>query len=520
MMHGPEKSDHAIVAVKPANKAEGPSAARPAEEKHAAEPGERRAGTKGNADQQSTCRTQSRESVSQALERIRKLARERKKEKFTALFHHISIDLLEVAFDELKADAAPGVDRVTWEDYEANLEDNLENLHDRVHRGAYRALPSRRVYIPKPDGRQRPLAVAALEDKIVQRATATLLNAIYEVDFLGFSYGFRPGRGAHDAMDALCVGIHGKKVSYILDADIRSFFDEINQEWLIRFLEHRIGDRRIIRLIQKWLKAGILEDGIVTVSEKGTGQGSVISPLLANIYLHYALDLWARRWRRREATGDMINVRYADDFIIGFQHEHEARRFLDELRERLGKFALSLHPEKTRLIEFGRFAAERRQRRGLGKPETFNFLGFTFACGKTRSGKFQIKRKTRADRMRAKLQEIKGKLRRCMHEPIPEQGKWLKQVVRGYFNYFAVPTNGRALDIFRHHVTNLWRRTLRRRSQKDRITWERMTQLADAWLPKPTIVHPWPSDRFAVRHPRWEPYAGKLHVRFCAGGVR
>jgi group II intron reverse transcriptase/maturase len=519
MMNGPEKSDHAIVAVKPVNKAEGPSAARTAGEKHAAEPVERRAGTKGNADQQSTRRTQRRESVSQALERIREVARERKKEKFTALFHHISIDLLEEAFDELKVDAAPGVDQRTWKDYEANLEDNLDDLHDRVHRGAYRALPSRRVYIPKPDGRQRPLAVAALEDKIVQRAVAAMLNAIYEEGFLGLSYGFRPGRGAHDAMDALCVGIHSKKVSYILDADIRSFFDEIGQEWLIRFLKHRIGDRRIIRLIQKWLKAGILEDGVVTVSEKGTGQGSVISPLLANIYLHYALDLWAVR-RRRELTGDMIIVRYADDFIVGFQHEHEARRFLDELRERLGKFALSLHPEKTRLIEFGRFAAERRERRGLGKPETFNFLGFTFACGKTLSGKFQIKRKTRQDRMRAKLREIKGALRRCMHQPIPDQGTWLRQVIRGYFNYHAVPTNGRALDVFRHHVTDLWRRTLRRRSQQDRITWERMTQLADAWLPKPIILHPWPSDRFAVRHPRWEPYAGKPHVRFCAGGVR
>ena len=283
------------------------------------------------------------------------------------------------------------MDRLTWRDYEADLERKLEDLHDRVHRGAYRALPSRRVYIPKPDGRQRPLAVAALEDKIVQRAVVTLLNAIYEEDFLGFSYGFRPGRGTHDALDALCVGIDSKKVSFILDADIRSFFDEIDQEWLIRFLEHRIGDRRIIRLIQKWLKAGILEDGVVSVSDRGTGQGSVISPLLANIYLHYALDLWAVRWRRREATGDMIIVRYADDFIIGFQHESDARRFLDEMRERLGKFALTLHPEKTRLIEFGRFAAERRKRRGLGKPETFNFLGFTFICGKTRAGKFQIK---------------------------------------------------------------------------------------------------------------------------------
>jgi RNA-directed DNA polymerase len=519
MMHGHEKSDPAIVAMKPANKAEGSSAARTAGEKHAAEPVERRARTKGNADQQSTCRTQSRESVSQALERIRKVARERKKEKFTALLHHISIDLLEQAFDELETDAAPGVDRVTWEGYEADLERNLTDLHDRVHRRAYRALPSRRVYIPKPDGRQRPIAVAALEDKIVQRAVAAVLSAIYEEDFLGLSYGFRPGRGAHDAMDALCVGIHSKKVSYIVDADIRSFFDEINQEWLIKFLEHRIGDRRIIRLIQKWLKAGVLEDGVVTVSDQGTGQGSVISPLLANIYLHYALDLWSVH-RRGTLTGDMIIVRYADDFIIGFQHEHEARRFLDELRERLGKFALALHPEKTRLIEFGRFAAERRERRGLGKPETFNFLGFTFACGKTRSGKFQIKRNTRRDRMRAKLREIKGKLRRRMHEPIPDQGEWLRQVIRGYFNYFAVPTNGRALDVFRHHVTDLWRRTLRRRSQKDRITWARMTKLVDDWLPKPIILHPWPSDRFAVTYPRWEPYAGKPHVRFCAGGAR
>ena len=510
MMHGRGKSDSIIVAEKPANNAE----------QSAAEPVEPRVETKGNASQQSTRRTQSRESVSQALERIRKVARERKKERFTALFHHISTDLLEDAFDELKADAAPGVDRLTWRDYEADLERNLEDLHDRVQRGAYRALPSRRVYIPKPDGRQRPLAVAALEDKIVQRAVVALLNAIYEEDFLGLSYGFRPGRGAHDAMDALCVGIHSKKVSFILDADIRSFFDEISQEWLIRFLEHRIGDRRIIRLIQKWLKAGVLEDGVVSVSDRGTGQGSVISPLLANIYLHYALDLWAVRWRRREATGDMIIVRYADDFIIGFQHENDARRFLDEMCKRLGEFALSLHPEKTRLIEFGRFAAERRKRRGLGKPETFNFLGFTFICGKTRQGKFQIKRKTRGDRMRAKLREIKETLRQRMHQSIPTQGKWLGRVVRGYFNYHAVPTNGRALDVFRHHVTDLWRRTLRRRSQKDRITWARMTKLADDWLPRPMILHPWPSDRFAVTHPRWEPYAGKPHVRFCAGGAR
>ena len=520
MMHGHEKSDPAIVARKPVNKAERLTAGQSAAEPTAAEPVEPRAGTKGNADQQSTCRTQSRESVSQALERIRKVAKERKKEKFTALFHHISIELLEQSFFELKEDAAPGVDRLTWTDYEIDLERKLKDLHERVHRGAYRALPSRRVYIPKPDGRQRPLAVAALEDKIVQRAVAKLLNAIYEEDFLGLSYGFRPGRGTHDALDALCVGIHSKKVSFILDADIRSFFDEINQEWLIRFLEHRIGDRRIIRLIQKWLKAGVMEDGVVTVSDRGTGQGSVISPLLANIYLHYALDLWALRWRRREVTGDMIFVRYADDFIVGFQHESDARRFLDEMRERLGKFALSLHPEKTRLIEFGRFAAERRKRRGFGKPETFNFVGFTFICGKTRAGKFQIKRKTRRDRMRAKLTMIKEEMWRRMHQPIPQQGKWLWYVVNGYFNYHAVPTNARALHVFRHQIADLWRRTLRRRSQKDRMTWERMTQLVDDWLPKPIILHPWPSERFAVTHSRWEPYAGKPHVRFCAGGAQ
>jgi len=440
--------------------------------------------------------------VSQALERIRKVARERKKERFTALFHHISIDLLEEAFFNLKENAAPGVDRLTWQDYEADLEGNLEDLHDLVQRGAYRALPSRRVYVPKPDGRQRPLAVAALEDKIVQREVVALLNAIYEEDFLGISYGFRPGRGTHDALDALCVGIDSRKVSWILDADIRSFFDEISQEWLIRFLEHRIGDRRIIRLIRKWLKAGTLEDGVVTVSDRGTGQGSVVSPLLANIYLHYALDLWAVRWRQREAMGDMIIVRYADDFIVGFQHESDARRFLDAMRERLGKFVLTLHPEKTRLIEFGRFAAERRKRRGLGKPETFNFLGFTFICGTTRTGKFQIKRRTRRDRMRAKLKMVQEEMWRRMHQPIAIQGKWLSYVVNGYFNYHAVPTNFRALVAFRSEIARRWRRVLTRRSERTKLNWKEMNRLLDDWLPKPRILHPWPDQRFAVRYPR------------------
>ena len=491
-MHDQEKSDSAIVAVKSPNKACSPGA-------EAAEP---RAGTKGNADQQSTLRTQSRDRVNQALSRVRQAARQRKKEQFTTLLHHINIDTLRTAFYALKRKAVAGVDGMTWQDYEADLEPWLEDLHQRVHRGAYRPQPSRRTYIPKADGRQRPLAIAALEDKIVQGACAMVLGAICEEDFLGFSYGFRPGRGPHDASDALAVAITSRKVNYILDADVRDFFGSVSQEWLIRFLEHRIGDKRIIRLIRKWLRAGILEDGIVTVDDRGTGQGSVISPLLANIYLHYVLDLWAERWRRREAHGDMIIVRYADDLVAGFEHEDDAGRFLDAMRERFEAFALSLHPEKTRLIEFGRHAATRRALRGLGRPETFAFLGFTYICGRSRRGSFQLQRKTRRDRQRAKLQDIKAELRRRMHQPIPLQGSWLKQVVTGYFAYYAVPTNARSLCAFRHYVTDLWRRTLRRRSQKDRFTWARMTQLAAGWLPEPRILHPWPDQRFAVKHPR------------------
>jgi group II intron reverse transcriptase/maturase len=521
MMHGHEKSDPAIVAVKPANNAADPAAERSAQGPTAAEPVEPRAGTKGNGGPaKHASGAGSGLSVSQALERIRRVAKERKEERFTALFHHLNVALLGEAFHALKRDAAPGVDGLTWQDYEAELEPRLADLHERVRRGAYRALPSRRRYIPKPDGRQRPLAVAALEDKIVQRAVATLLNEIYEEEFLGFSYGFRPGRGAHDALDALVVGIDSKRVNWVLDADIRSFFDEISHFRLVELLEQRIGDPRIIHLIQKWLKTGVLEDGIVTESDKGTGQGSVVSPLLANVYLHYVLDLWAQSWRQHAATGDMIIVRYADDFIVGFEHEADARRFLDELRERLKENALTLHPDKTRLIEFGRHAARRRAQRGLGKPETFNFLGFTFICGKSRRGKFLIKRKTRRDRLRAKLRMIKEAMWRRMHEPIPEQGKWLGQVVRGYFRYFAVPTNGRALQMFRDEVIRRWHRTLNRRSQESTLTVERMKKLAGEWLPQPTTLHPWPNQRFAVTHPRWEPYAGKPHVRFCAGGAR
>jgi RNA-directed DNA polymerase len=490
--HEPEKSDSVVVAVKPANKAA----------RAVAELAEPRTETKGNADQQSTRRAQDRESVSQALERVRQAARQRKKEKFTALLHHIGPAMLRMAFYAIKRDAAPGVDGMTWETYEQDLDLRIEDLHVRVKSGAYRALPSRRSYIPKEDGSKRPLAVAALEDKIVQRATAAVLSAIYEEDFLGFSYGFRPGRSQHDALDALIVGITSKKVNFILDADIRSFFTEVSQEWVVRFLEHRIGDKRIIRLVQKWLRAGVLEDGIVTVEETGTGQGSVISPLLANVYLHYVFDLWAARWRRREAAGDMVIVRYADDTVIGFEHEADARRFWEAMRERLREFSLSLHPDKTRLIEFGRHAAQNREKRGLGKPETFKFLGFVLICGKSRRGGFLIRRKSRRDRMRAKLQEIKEGLRQRWHLPISETGQWLGQIVAGYFAYHAVPTNSAAIGAFRYHVTVLWYRRLCRRSQTARLTWSRMGQLADAFLPRPRILHPWPNVRFAVRHPR------------------
>jgi len=497
MMNGREKSDSAIVAMKPANKAGRP----------AAEWVERRAGTKGNTDQPRTPRAQNRSGVSQGLERVRQAARQRKKERFTALLHHVTVDLLRESFYALKRKAAPGVDGLTWPDYEAELEDNLQDLHARVRRGAYRALPVRRRYIPKPGGKQRPLGIAALEDKIVQRAVVVVLNAIYEEDFLGFSYGFRPKRSQHDALDALAVGICNTPVNWILDADIRSFFDSVSQEWLVRFLEHRIGDQRIIRLVRKWLKAGVLEEGEWSVSETGTPQGAVASPLLANVYLHYVFDLWAERWRRREATGNVIMLRYADDIVVGFQHEADARRFWDAMRVRFEQFSLALHPDKTRLLEFGRHAAAKRKQRGLGKPETFTFLGFIHICGKSRRGAFQLQRKTRGDRMRAKLQEIKVQLRQRMHDPIPVQGRWLKQVVTGFFAYYAVPTNAKALGAFRHYVTDRWRRTLRRRSQKDGLTWARIRKIADAWLPQPRILHPWPDQRFAVTHPRWEPSA-------------
>jgi group II intron reverse transcriptase/maturase len=496
--------------MKPANKAGQPTAER-------VEP---RAEAEGNTSEPRTRRTPSRESVPQGLDRVRQAAKERKKERFTALLHHVNVDLLRDAYFWLQRNAAPGVDGVTWQEYAQNLEANLVDLHARIHRGAYRALPSRRKYIAKPDGRQRPLGIAALEDKIVQRALVEVLNAIYEEDFLGFSYGFRPGRSQHDALDALATGITRTKVNWILDADLRSFFDSVSHEWLVRFMEHRIGDPRVIRLIRKWLKAGVMEEGLLTPTEAGTPQGAVASPLLANVYLHYTFDLWAQRWRQHHAHGIVIFVRYADDIVAGFEHKADAQRFHADLQQRMEQFALSLHPDKTRLIEFGRFAAENRARCGLGKPETFNFLGFTHICGRSRKGLFQLKRKSRRDRMRAKLRAINEELRRRMHEPIPQQGQWLGRVVRGYFAYHAVPTNVASLSAFRHHVEDLWRRALRRRSQKDHTTWDRLARLAADFLPAPRILHPWPDARFAVIHPRWEPGARIAPAGICAGGVQ
>ena len=446
--------------------------------------------------------TQSGARVSQGLAGVRKVAKENKETKFTALLHHLTVDLLRESFYALQRKAAPGVDGLRWQEYETGLEGRLADLHGRVHRGAYRALPSRRVYIPKADGRQRPLGVAALEDKIVQQAVVIILNAVYEEDFLAFSYGFRPGRSQHQALDALSYALTQKKVSYVLDADIRGFFDTISHEWMLRFVQHRVADRRILRLIQKWLKAGVLEEGNWSETERGTPQGAVISPLLANIYLHYVFDLWVNLWRKQQAYGDVVVVRYADDTVLGFQYQPEADRFLEDLRKRLAKFGLELHPGKTRRIEFGRFAQERREKRGEGKPETFDFLGFTHISGKNRNGTFIVRRRTIAKRLRGKLRELKQQLRRRRHEPVADTGKWLRSVVQGYFNYHAVPGNLDSLSVFRTRLTRLWHTQLVQRSQRRRLTWERMNRLADRWLPPPRVLHPWPTMRFAASHPR------------------
>jgi len=490
MMNEHGKSDRPIVPVKFPNNAGKP----------VAEGMEERGLAKGNLRQQNTPRTQCRESVQSALERVRQAARRDRTMRFTALLHHIyDPEMLRMAYLRLKREAAPGVDGETWRHYGEALETNIQNLSDRLKRGAYRAKPVRRVYIPKSDGRQRPLGVTALEDKIVQRATVEVLNAIYENDFLGFSYGFRPGRSQHKALDAIEKGLKTRKVNWVLDLDIRGFFDAIDHEWLVKFIGHRIADRRVVRLIQKWLNAGVLEDGKRMSMEEGTPQGGSASPLLANLYLHYAFDLWIQSWRRRQARGEVIVVRFADDIVVGFQHKSDAERFRKELTDRLREFHLELHPEKTRLLEFGRFAAGDRAKRGQGKPETFDFLGFTHICGKTRNGeRFTVLRQTMRKRMQAKLNEVKAELRRRMHDPIPELGKWLSSVVGGHIRYYGVSNNSKALATFRHQVGRLWHRALSRRSQNGHVRWDRMLRLINRWLPLPRVYHSYPGRQICV----------------------
>lgn len=488
MMHSHGKSDGLIVPKKSSNKAD-----------EAAEGMEGRGLTKGNLREQNIRRTQSRVSVQSALKRIRQVSKKEKETRFTSLFHHIcSVDALLDAFYRLKRNAAPGVDGQSWSEYQVNLGKNLENLSRRLRMGAYQAKPVRRVFIPKADGTTRPLGVTSLEDKLVQSATVAVLNSIYEPLFAGFSYGFRPGRGQHNALDAVSVGITRKKVSWVLDADIRGFFDTINHDFLIRLIEHKIDDPRVVRLIQKWLKAGILLDGTTVQSEVGTPQGGSVSPVLANIYLHYAYDLWAQRWRKERANGDAIFIRYADDSVAGFQHRGDALTFLTELRMNFQKYGLELHPEKTRILEFGRFALENRKRRNQQKPETFDFLGFTHICGRSRAGKFQLQRQTSRKKMTQKLRDIKVELRKRMHHQIPEVGKWLASVIRGHIQYYGVPLNYRALSNFRNQVIRHWQFALSRRSQKANITQDRMSRLASTWLPRPRIIHPYPNQRLIV----------------------
>ena len=484
--HG--KSDGLVVPAKSPNNAGIP----------AAEAVEGRGPAEGNAASKTRPGHGAGHGAPSALERVRRKARTDKKARFTALLHHVDVDRLREAYRALNPRAATGVDDLTWEDYGRDLEANLRDLHARVQRGSYRARPTRRAYIPKADGRLRPLGVAALEDKILQRAVVEVLNGIYETDFLGVSYGFRPGRNPHDALDALAFGIDRKKVSWVLDADIRDFFGQLDHDWLMRFLEHRIADRRVLRLIQKWLAAGVIENGRWSKTESGTAQGASASPLLANVYLHYVFDLWAHQWRGRHARGEMIIVRYADDYIVGFERERDARQFLADLRGRLARFSLELAPNKTRLIEFGRFAARDRARRGLGKPETFDFLGFTHCCARTKNGRFMLKRITIAKRMRTKLREVKDELRRRRHHAIPEQGRWLGSVLRGHYAYYAVPGNSDRINRFYNEVTRHWLKSLRRRSQRARLNWTRMRPISARWLPPPTRMHPFPNARFAA----------------------
>ncbi|MDP3842909.1 MAG: group II intron reverse transcriptase/maturase [Oxalobacteraceae bacterium] len=508
-MDAVEKSDTPVVPKKLPNKGANP-----------AEAMEGRGVAKGNAFNPPADQTQSWVPASMGIDGIREAARKDKRMKFTALLHHITPALLVESFYELKRNAATGIDGVSWTEYEGKLYTRVHDLHREIHTGSYRAQASRRVYIPKADGKLRPLGIAALEDKIVQQSVVKVLSAIYEEQFLGFSYGFRRGKSQHDALDALYVGIQSRQVNWILDADIVGFFDNINHDWLMQFLGHRIADQRLLRLIGKWLKAGVIDEGKRIVAERGTPQGAVISPLLSNIYLHYVQDLWAQQWRQRHATGQVTLVRYADDSVAGFERKDDAERYLAALQERLAKFGLALHPGKTRLIEFGRYAQKNRARRGEGKPETFDFLGFTHCCGKTRKGWFTILRVTIKKRMRATLKAIRAKLRKKMHDDIPTVGKWLKSVVQGYFNYFAVPGNAYRLCSFRSEICRTWRRMLKRRSQRHHLSWERFNRLVDRYIPAYRNSHPYPDQRFHVNHPRQEPCAVIPLAGICAGGGR
>jgi group II intron reverse transcriptase/maturase len=493
-MNAPGKSDGRVLPTNPANNGGAEPPAESAEERRPA---------RRNIKHPNLGRTQKPERRrSRGLFGVREAARKSCQLKFTALLHHISEELLTASFYELRKKAAVGVDGVTWHEYEQGLEERIADLHGRIHRGAYRATPSKRVYIDKPDGRKRPLGIASLEDKIVQRAVRTVLECIYEEDFLGFSYGFRPRRSTHHALDALSFAITEKRVNWILDADIVGFFDNIDRDWLVKFLEHRIGDRRIIRLIQKWLKAGVIEGTDWSDSGKGSPQGAVISPLLANVFLHYVFDQWIHQWRGRHARGQCYVVRYADDIVIGFEHEADARACLEALRERLQKFGLTLHPDKTRLIEFGRGSAARREQEGRGRCETFDFLGFTHVCAKTRKTRqFALQRITMAKRMRATLAAIKVQLARRRHDPLGKTGRWLASVLRGWMGYHAVPGNFRRLQQLVQAVTKLWLRQLQRRSQRGckRWTWERMWRVTRRYLPRPRILHPYPATRFRAR---------------------
>ncbi len=480
-MNDTEKSDRVVVPTKPANK----------RDETRAEQVEGRMRAKGNAHQTTADRTQSRVSASSGLAGVRKAAKQDKGMRFTALLHHITVDQLRQSYFALKRLAAPGIDGVTWEHYGSELDGRLRELHERLHKGSYRARPARRVFIAKADGSERALSVWCLEDKIVQQALIAVLNAVYEVDFQGFSYGFRPGRGQHDALDALSVGLTRRRVNWVLDTDIQSFFDKMSHDWILQFLQHRIGDHRVLRLIRKWLTVGIMTDNGRLAGVEGAPQGAVISPLLANIYLHYVLDLWTRQWRSRNARGDVIIVRYADDVVLGFEFESEGRRYERQLQDRLAAFGLNLHPDKTQLIRFGRLARQNQRQLDGGKPPTFDFLGFTHYCTISRAyGHFVVGRKTIKKRMVSSVKEIKRQLRVRLHDPIGHTGEWLRRVVQGHLNYFAVPGNSKSLQFYLFRVRRYWLRSLRRRSQRTRMNWERFRLLCARFLPPIRITHP------------------------------